>query len=100
VAYYCRGSSYFELGKYAPAIEDFTKALTLSKTKSEKTMNLISLASTYYQAKDLEKDKLYYRKAIKLEPKLRRHPEILNEYEYTIHPMMEKTISEMMSSEL
>ncbi len=66
-AYDCRGFNYFELGRYELAIGDFKECLKLMNI-SEKDDAYIGLAISYFQLKRIREAKLYYEKAIEIEP--------------------------------
>ncbi len=94
-AYNARGSYYFEADEYNLAIDDFTKALNLSKTSRRKLDNLICLASVYYQENNFMKAKHYFQKASVLEPKLRQGMKILEKRSLIYYPKMEKAVVEI-----
>jgi len=93
--YNARGSYYFETDEYSMAIDDFTKALNLSKTSRRKLDNLICLASVYYQEKNFVKANQYFQKASELEPKLRQGMKILEKRSLVYYPKMGKVLVEM-----
>jgi tetratricopeptide (TPR) repeat protein len=94
-AYNARGSYYFEAEEYSLAIDDFTKALSLSKTSKRKLDNLICLASVYYQEKNFVKANQYFQKALGLEPRLRQGMKILEKRSFFYYPKMKNTVTEM-----
>jgi tetratricopeptide (TPR) repeat protein len=94
-AYNARGSYYFEAEQYGLAIDDFTKALNLSKTSTRKLDNLICLACAYYQERNFVKAKQYFQKALELEPSLKHGTKILEKRNLVYSPKMGKVVDEM-----
>lgn len=94
-AYNARGSYYFEAEENSLAIDDFTKALSISKTSRRKLDNMVCLASVYYEKKNFMKAKQYFQMALKIEPRLRQGMKILKKRGLVYHPKMGRVIVEM-----
>jgi len=66
-----RGFVYFESGRYQSAIIAFNECLKLNECPKDDTY--IGLAISYFQLKDIQEAKLYYKKAVELEPLFKKN---------------------------
>jgi len=94
-AYHVRGACYFETDAYGPALKDFEGALRLSKENERKLDNMMCLASIYSRQNDKAKASQYYRKALKIEPRLRHSSQVLEKRGFVHLPKMKDAIAEI-----